>query len=145
MIVNRQKVLCILKKTSFLLVVTKFLLECSPKLIKAYNFGQNAINSKTKMNNIVQLGCLFSKLPRLFVNFLSAIVSIFYCVIFWSIWWLDWASGCRNLRLDTNNFEIGLFWTYVHHCIPWSDLMYVEKWYMFIIYGPDPRHSNKDI
>ncbi len=35
-------------------------------------------NSKTKMNNIVQLGCLISKLPRLFVNFLSAIVVIFY-------------------------------------------------------------------
>jgi hypothetical protein len=31
-------------------------------------------NSKTKMNNIVQLGCLISKLLRLFVNFLSAIV-----------------------------------------------------------------------
>ncbi len=30
------------------------------------------------MNNIVQLGCLFSKLPRLFVNFPSGIVVIFY-------------------------------------------------------------------
>ena len=29
------------------------------------------------MNKIVQLGCLFSKLLRLFVNFLSAIVEIF--------------------------------------------------------------------
>jgi hypothetical protein len=37
-------------------------------------------NSKTKMNNIVQLGCLISKLLRLFVNFLSAIVIIFYRV-----------------------------------------------------------------
>ncbi len=32
------------------------------------------------MNNSLQVGCLFSKLPRLFVNFLSAIVSIFYRV-----------------------------------------------------------------
>ncbi len=30
------------------------------------------------MNIIVQLDCLFSKLLRLFVNFLSAIVSISY-------------------------------------------------------------------
>jgi hypothetical protein len=41
-------------------------------------------NSKTKMDNIVQLGCLISKLMRLFVNFLSAIVIIFYreCKLF---------------------------------------------------------------
>ncbi len=32
------------------------------------------------MNSIVQLGCLFSKLPRLFVDFTSAIVDIFYPV-----------------------------------------------------------------
>jgi hypothetical protein len=53
-------------------------------LIKTNNFGQNAVNKgqlKTKMNNIVQLGCLFSKLPRLFVNFLSMLVSIFYRVL----------------------------------------------------------------
>jgi hypothetical protein len=30
------------------------------------------------MNNIVQLGCLISKMPRLFVNFPSAIICIFY-------------------------------------------------------------------
>jgi hypothetical protein len=35
-------------------------------------------NSKTKMNNIAQLGCLISELLRLFVNFLSTIVVIFY-------------------------------------------------------------------
>jgi hypothetical protein len=35
-------------------------------------------NSKIKMNNIVQLGCLISKLLRLFVDFPSAIVGIFY-------------------------------------------------------------------
>ena len=35
-------------------------------------------NCKTKMNNIVQLGCLFSKLPRLFVDCSSVIVIIFY-------------------------------------------------------------------
>ncbi len=33
------------------------------------------------MNNIVQLGCLFSKFPRLFVDFLSTIISIFYRVV----------------------------------------------------------------
>jgi hypothetical protein len=32
------------------------------------------------MNNIVQLGCLFSKCRRLFVDFSFVIVSIFYCV-----------------------------------------------------------------
>ncbi len=56
----------------------QFLLECCPKLIKTYNFGQNERQLITKMNNIVQLGCLFSKLPRFFVNFSSAIVDIFY-------------------------------------------------------------------
>jgi hypothetical protein len=35
-------------------------------------------NSKTKMNNIVQLGCLILKLLRLFVDFPSAIVGNFY-------------------------------------------------------------------
>ncbi len=39
-------------------------------------------NWKTKMNNVVQLDCLLSKLPRLFVDFLSAIVIIFYRVSF---------------------------------------------------------------
>jgi hypothetical protein len=61
----------------------QFFLEYCPKLIKTYNFGQNALNKrqlKTKMNNIVQLGCLFLKLARLFVNFPSAIVGIFYHV-----------------------------------------------------------------
>jgi hypothetical protein len=58
----------------------KFLLECCPKLIKTYNFVQNAADRRQLKNNIVQLGCLFSKLPKLFVNFLSAIVGIFYRV-----------------------------------------------------------------
>ncbi len=52
-----------------------------PQLIITYNFGQNAVNKsqfKNKMNNIGQLSCLFSKLPRLFVNFPSLIVVIFY-------------------------------------------------------------------
>ncbi len=60
----------------------QFLLECCPKLIKTYNFGQNEVNKRQLKNknesNIVQLGCLFSKFPRPFVNFLSAIVGIFY-------------------------------------------------------------------
>jgi hypothetical protein len=62
----------------------QFLLECCSKLIKTYNFGQIAENkrqSKTEMNNIVLLGCLFSKLPRLFVDFPSAIFVIFYRVV----------------------------------------------------------------
>ncbi len=68
------------EENKFSVVCHQFLLECCPKLIKTCNFGQNAAkkdNLKTKMNNIVQLGCLFSKLPRLFVNFSSAIVLIF--------------------------------------------------------------------
>ncbi len=59
----------------------QFLLECCPKLIKTYNFGQNAVNKSQFINKNEQycaLGCLFSKLPRLFVNFSSAIVIIFY-------------------------------------------------------------------
>ncbi len=58
----------------------QFLLEYCPKLIKTYNFTQNAVNKrqlKNKMKNTVQLGCLFLKLLKLFVNFSSAIVSIF--------------------------------------------------------------------
>jgi hypothetical protein len=39
-------------------------------------------NSKTKMNNIVQLGHLFSKLLRLFVNSLYVIVDIFTVYIY---------------------------------------------------------------
>jgi hypothetical protein len=35
-------------------------------------------NYTTKMNNIMQLGCLFSKWLRLFVDFSSAIVGIFF-------------------------------------------------------------------
>ncbi len=61
----------------------QFLLECCPKLIKTYNHGQNAVNKsqfKNKNEQFCALGCLFSKLPRLFVNFPSSIVVIFYRV-----------------------------------------------------------------
>ncbi len=79
--VNRQKVLGILKKTSFLLSVTNFCWNSvqswsKPKILD--KMQSIKYNWKTKMNNIVHLGCLFSKLPRIFVNFSSAIVSIFY-------------------------------------------------------------------
>jgi hypothetical protein len=50
-------------------------------LIKTYNFGQNAVNKsqfKNKNEQFCTFGCLFSPLPRLFVDFLSAIVVIFY-------------------------------------------------------------------
>jgi hypothetical protein len=60
----------------------QFLLECCPKLIKTYNFEQNAVNKsqfKNKNEQYCALVCLFSKLPRLLVNFPSAIVIIFYC------------------------------------------------------------------
>jgi hypothetical protein len=59
----------------------QFLLECCPKLIKPTILNKIQTmkgNLKTKMNNIVQLGCLFSKLPSLFVNFPSAIVGVFH-------------------------------------------------------------------
>jgi hypothetical protein len=39
-----------LKKTSFLLVVTNFCLECCPKLIKTYNFGQIADYKRQSKN-----------------------------------------------------------------------------------------------
>jgi hypothetical protein len=61
----------------------QFLLDWYSKLIKTFNldnFQSIKDNSKTKMNNIVQSGCLFSKLLRFFVDFLSTIVSIFYRV-----------------------------------------------------------------
>jgi hypothetical protein len=62
----------------------QFLLECCPKLIKTYNFGQNAAN-KRQMKNKNEQYCavrlFISKLARLFVNFLSAIVGIFYRVV----------------------------------------------------------------
>jgi hypothetical protein len=61
----------------------QFLLECCPKLIKTYNFGQNAAN-KRQLKNKNQQYCavkfLFSKLLRLFVNFSSAIVRFYYRV-----------------------------------------------------------------
>jgi hypothetical protein len=61
----------------------QFLLECCPKLIKTYNFVQNAVTKsqfKNKNEQYCALGCLFSKLSRLFADFLSAIVVMFYRV-----------------------------------------------------------------
>ncbi len=61
----------------------QFLLECCPKLIKTYNFGQNACNKsqfKNKDEQYCLFGCLFSKLPILFVRdcryFLQCIPSL---------------------------------------------------------------------
>ncbi len=57
----------------------QLLLDFCSKLIKTYNFGQKFSQwKKTKMNNIVQSGCLILKLLILFVDFPSAIVSFFY-------------------------------------------------------------------
>jgi hypothetical protein len=47
---NRQKVLGILKKTSFLSAFTNVLQDCCQKLIKTYNFGQNAVNKRQLKN-----------------------------------------------------------------------------------------------
>jgi hypothetical protein len=69
------------------------------------------------MYNIVQLGCLFSKLPRLFINFSSAIVVIFYCDVVqnctenrtgWidaSHWmeYLEWLNIMLGLKIATLN------------------------------------------
>ncbi len=58
----------------------QFLLQCCPKLIKTIDKTQSIqANLKTKMNNIVQLGCLFSKLQRLFVNFPCVNVIFLLC------------------------------------------------------------------
>ncbi len=61
-----------MKKSSFMLAVANF----CPKLIKTFNYGQNAAN-KRQLN---EQYCLFSKLLRLFVDFSTTIVSIFYRV-----------------------------------------------------------------
>ncbi len=64
----------ILKKTSFLLAVTNFcwtVVQSWSKPTILDKMQSIKDNSKTNMNNIVQLGCLISKLLRLFVNFLS--------------------------------------------------------------------------
>ncbi len=71
----------ILKKTSFLLVVTNLCWNAvqswsKPTILDKLQSIKD--NWKTKMNNIVQLGCLFSKLMRLFVDFPSTNGSIFY-------------------------------------------------------------------
>ncbi len=68
------------EESKFFVGCHQFLLECCPKLIKTYNFGQKAVNKRQLKNKNEQLGCLFSKLPRLFVDFLSKIVGIFYRV-----------------------------------------------------------------
>jgi hypothetical protein len=58
----------------------QILLECCPKLIKTYNFGQNVVNKSQFKSKNEQFCALGSKLLRLFVNFPSAIVIIFYRV-----------------------------------------------------------------
>jgi hypothetical protein len=48
----------------------QFLLECCPKLIKTYNFGQNAVNKRQLKNKNEQycfVRLFISKLSRLFV------------------------------------------------------------------------------
>jgi hypothetical protein len=84
----------------------QFLLECCPKLIKTYKFGQNAVKKsqfKNKMNNIVQLVCLCSKLLRLFVHSTSAIVVIFYHV---NKQFLDITSNSKMLKCIAGAFSI---------------------------------------
>jgi hypothetical protein len=59
----------------------QFLLECCPKLIKTYNFGQNAVNER-QFENKNEQNCevwLFNfKVAETFCRFSLAIVSIFY-------------------------------------------------------------------
>ncbi len=57
------------EKNKFSVGCHQFLLDCCPKLIKIYNFGQIPFNKVQLKNQNEQLGCLFSKLPRLFVKF----------------------------------------------------------------------------
>jgi hypothetical protein len=60
---------------------SQFLLEYCPKLIKTYNFGQNTVNKsqlKNKNEQYCAVRLFIFKLPKLFVNFSSAIVGIFF-------------------------------------------------------------------
>ncbi len=63
----------------------QFLLECCPKLIKTYNFGQNAVNERQFKNKNEQ-NCavwLFNfKVAEIFCRF-SVLVSILYRVCRW--------------------------------------------------------------
>jgi hypothetical protein len=62
-----------LEENKFSVGCHQFLLDCCSQLIITFNFGQNTDNKiqiKTKK-------VFFSKWTKLFVNFLSAIVSIF--------------------------------------------------------------------
>jgi hypothetical protein len=78
--INWQKLLDILKKKSFLLAVTNFCWNAVQSCLKPTIFNKTQSikdNRKAKRNNNVQLGCLFSKRPILFVDFLTMSVSIF--------------------------------------------------------------------
>ncbi len=61
----------------------QFLLDCCPELIKTYNFGQNAVNKrqfKNKNEQYCAVRLSNFKVAETFLDFLSAIVVIFYCV-----------------------------------------------------------------
>jgi hypothetical protein len=67
----------------------QFLLECCPKLIKTYNFRQNAVNKrqfKNKNEQYCALGLFIFKVAETFVYFPSAIVITFnvYAILFCS-------------------------------------------------------------
>ncbi len=78
----------ILKQTSFLLAVTNFCCNAfqswsKPTILEKMQSIKDIWI--TKMYNIVQLGCLFSKLQILFLDFSSTIGGIFYrevCIFF---------------------------------------------------------------
>ncbi len=60
------------EENKFYVGCRQFLLDCCTKLIKTYNPGRNANNKrrmKNKTNENVQWSCLFSKWPKLLVNF----------------------------------------------------------------------------
>jgi hypothetical protein len=52
----------------------QFLLDCCPKLITTYNFGQSAVNKRQFKDKNEQYCAVRLFLLRLFVNFLSVIV-----------------------------------------------------------------------
>ncbi len=61
----------------------QFLLEWCPKLIKTYNFGQNAVNKsqfKNKNEQYCAVRLLIFKVAKTFYDLPSAIVIIFYRV-----------------------------------------------------------------
>jgi hypothetical protein len=69
------------EETKFSVGCHQFLLDYCPKLIKTYNFGQNADNKRQMINKNDQrctLSLFIIKKSRLFVDSLSAVVSIVY-------------------------------------------------------------------